>query len=96
MIYGLILAGGKGSRLYPLSRSNEPKQFLKIINEKSFLVNTVNRVTSLIDRENIYVVTNEDYKDKISYFELTTDFSSSDVMLRRYVKHIFEHAMKTK
>lgn len=65
MIYGLILAGGKGSRLYPLSRSNEPKQFLKIINEKSFLVNTVNRVTSLIDRENIYVVTNEDYKDKI-------------------------------
>ena len=37
-----------------------------------------------------------DYKDKISYFELTNDFSSSDVMLRRYVKHIFEHAMKNK
>ena len=37
-----------------------------------------------------------DYKDKVSYFELTSDFSSSDVMLRRYVKHIFEHAMKTK
>ncbi|MBQ2902029.1 MAG: ribonuclease H-like domain-containing protein [Agathobacter sp.] len=37
-----------------------------------------------------------DYKDKVSYFELTSDFSSSDVMLRRYVNHIFEHAMKTK
>ena len=37
-----------------------------------------------------------DYKDKVSYFELTHDFSSSDVMVRRYVKHIFEHAMKAK
>lgn len=37
-----------------------------------------------------------DYKDKISYFELTTDFSESDVMLRRYVNHIFDHAIKTK
>lgn len=35
-------------------------------------------------------------KDKISYFELTSDFSESDVMLRRYVKHIFEQAMQTK
>lgn len=35
-----------------------------------------------------------DYKDKVSYFELTPDFSSSDVMLRRYVNHIFELAMK--
>ncbi|MBW6410485.1 mannose-1-phosphate guanylyltransferase [Clostridium weizhouense] len=65
MIYGLILAGGKGSRLYPLSRANQPKQFLKVINEKSFLVNTVDRIKSLIDKENIYVVTNKDYKDKI-------------------------------
>jgi len=37
-----------------------------------------------------------EYKDKVSYFELTNDFSESDVMLRRYVKHIFEHAMRTK
>ena len=37
-----------------------------------------------------------DHKDKVSYFELTTDFSESDVMLRRYVKHIFEHALKSK
>ena len=37
-----------------------------------------------------------DYKDKVSYFELTPDFSSSDVMLRRYVMHIFEHAIHGK
>lgn len=65
MIYGLILAGGKGSRLYPLSRSKEPKQFLKIINNNSLLVNTVERITGLVSRENVYVVTNEDYLSKI-------------------------------
>lgn len=65
MIYGLILAGGKGTRLYPLSRQNEPKQFLKIINDKSFLQNTVERLKLLISKENIYVVTNKDYEEKI-------------------------------
>ncbi|MGL5647458.1 MAG: mannose-1-phosphate guanylyltransferase [Clostridium sp.] len=65
MIYGLILAGGKGSRLYPLSRMNRPKQFLDVINEKSFLVNTVERIAPLIEKENIYIVTNKDYEDQI-------------------------------
>lgn len=65
MIYGLVLAGGKGTRLYPLSRANQPKQFLKIINNKSFLVNTVERITPLIKKENIFVVTNQDYLEKI-------------------------------
>lgn len=65
MIYGLILAGGKGSRLYPLSRADQPKQFLKIINDKSLLSNTVDRVLPLIEKDNIYVVTNRDYEEKI-------------------------------
>ena len=71
MIYGLILAGGKGSRLYPLSRADQPKQFLKLINDNSFLVNTVDRIVPLISRENIYVVTNRDYEDKISPYITT-------------------------
>lgn len=65
MIYALVLAGGKGTRLYPLSRTTQPKQFLKLINGKSFLVNTVERITPLIGSDNIYVVTNQDYVDKI-------------------------------
>ena len=69
MLYALILAGGKGTRLYPLSREKNPKQFLKIINKKSFLRNTVDRIKPLISKDNIYVVTNQEYLDKI-YDEL--------------------------
>lgn len=65
MLYALILAGGKGLRLYPLSREKNPKQFLKVINNKSFLRNTVDRIKPLVNKENIYVVTNEEYLDKI-------------------------------
>lgn len=65
VLYALILAGGKGTRLYPLSRSSNPKQFLRVVNNKSFLRNTVDRVKPLIPKENIYVVTNEEYIEKI-------------------------------
>lgn len=65
MQYALILAGGKGTRLYPLSRSSNPKQFLKVVNNKSFLRNTVDRIKPIIPKENIYVVTNEEYIEKI-------------------------------
>ncbi len=69
MIYSLILAGGKGTRLYPLSREKNPKQFLKVINDKSFLRATIDRIKPIVPKENIYVVTNEDYLEKI-YEEL--------------------------
>ncbi|WP_294152600.1 mannose-1-phosphate guanylyltransferase [uncultured Clostridium sp.] len=79
MIYGLILAGGKGSRLYPLSRAGEPKQFLKLINDKSFLVNTVERITPIINKDNIYVVTNMEYKEKVK--EELKDMSENNIFV---------------
>ena len=69
MLYAIILAGGKGVRLYPLSREKNPKQFLKVVNDKSFLRSTVDRIKPIVPYENIFVVTNKEYLPKI-YDEL--------------------------
>lgn len=57
----IILAGGCGTRLFPLSRSCFPKQFLKIAGQKSFFQQTVERFLNLVDIQDILVVTNEKY-----------------------------------
>lgn len=57
----VILAGGGGSRLFPLSRSCYPKQFLHIAGEKSLLVQTVERFLGVVAPEDIIIVTNKDY-----------------------------------
>lgn len=57
----VILAGGGGSRLFPLSRSCYPKQFLHIAGEKSLLVQTIERFLELAEAKDIIIVTNKDY-----------------------------------
>jgi mannose-1-phosphate guanylyltransferase len=55
-LYGVILAGGKGERLWPLSREKFPKQLLEL-SQKSLLQHTYDRITTLIPSENSAVVT---------------------------------------
>lgn len=57
----VILAGGSGSRLWPLSRSMHPKQFLNINEEKSMLQNTIDRLDEL-DIESINIIANRDHR----------------------------------
>ncbi|MCS7121539.1 MAG: mannose-1-phosphate guanylyltransferase/mannose-6-phosphate isomerase [Archaeoglobaceae archaeon] len=60
----VILAGGKGTRLWPLSRESMPKQFLKIFGESLFQ-KTVKRATLLSDLKDIFVVTNKEYRFRV-------------------------------
>ncbi len=58
----IILAGGSGTRLWPLSRDRYPKQFINLQNKPSLFQNTFKRSLLLADLSDIYVVTNEKYK----------------------------------
>lgn len=60
----IIMAGGKGERFWPMSRTNMPKQFLALTDSNLTMIQlTVKRVEPLVDIDDIYVVTNEKYKD---------------------------------
>jgi mannose-1-phosphate guanylyltransferase len=62
--YVAIMAGGIGSRFWPMSRTNYPKQFLDILNTgKTLIQSTFDRFAGFIPSENIYVVTSDIYKE---------------------------------
>src|SRR5689334_14967746 len=64
--YCIIMAGGIGSRFWPMSRNNYPKQFIDILGTgKSLLQQTYERFTTICPVENIYIVTNESYVDYV-------------------------------
>ena len=60
------MAGGVGSRFWPMSRRNMPKQFLDILGTgKSFIRSTYERFLPLVPKENFLVVTNRAYRDLV-------------------------------
>ncbi|ASZ10380.1 mannose-1-phosphate guanylyltransferase [Chitinophaga pendula] len=65
--YVAIMAGGIGSRFWPYSRTDYPKQFLDILNTgKTLLQWTYERFSQFIPKENIYVVTHQQYTSKVA------------------------------
>jgi mannose-1-phosphate guanylyltransferase len=61
----VIMAGGRGERLWPRSRRQCPKQLLNLVGERSLLQQSVERIRSLTDDDRIYVVTNIDYAEQV-------------------------------
>ena len=60
--YAVIMAGGIGSRFWPVSRTGHPKQFIDILGTgKTLIQNTYERFLKIVPKENIYIVTNEGY-----------------------------------
>src|SRR5947209_1945537 len=57
--YGLIMAGGRGTRFWPRSRKRSAKQVLRFFGERSLIQQTVDRLRGVIEPENIWIITNE-------------------------------------
>ena len=65
--YVAIMAGGIGSRFWPMSRTDHPKQFLDILNKgRTLIQSTYDRFANFIPRENIYIVTSEQYRTLVA------------------------------
>lgn len=58
-MYSVILCGGSGTRLWPLSRKNFPKQFLNLYGDHSLIQETFLRISKVVPKKNIYFSTNE-------------------------------------
>ncbi len=64
--YAIIMAGGIGSRFWPISRTSYPKQFIDILGTgKTLIQNTYERFLKVCPKENIYIVTNDNYLDLV-------------------------------
>jgi mannose-1-phosphate guanylyltransferase len=64
-LYVLVLSGGAGTRLWPLSRRDRPKQFLELLGERSLLQDTVDRVSEFVPGERIFVVAPPEHRPLI-------------------------------
>jgi len=75
----VILAGGIGIRLWPLSRKNYPKQFLKLYDDRSLLQLTVERLLHILRPEDIIIITNREYKSHVlsDLLSLSPDYQNA-------------------
>lgn len=78
-IYVVIMAGGVGSRFYPMSTSSMPKQFLPLFSNKSMIRETYERVLPLVDTENILVSSNHSFASLIEH--TLPEVSSQNLLL---------------
>src|SRR5689334_17892156 len=63
--YGLILAGGRGTRFWPRSRRSSAKQVLNVVGDRSLIQATVDRLSPVIPPERLWILTNDHLRDVI-------------------------------
>lgn len=81
MIIPVILSGGSGTRLWPLSRKNLPKQFLPLAGDASLFQQTVERAVTVQDASAPIVVCSEDHRFLVAEQLLELGVAGSDIML---------------
>jgi len=74
----LIMAGGQGTRFWPMSSEKRPKQFLAITSEKSLILETFARLKKIVPAENIYIVADGRYASQI--YQSLPEFKSDNLI----------------
>ncbi len=88
-MYSVILCGGSGTRLWPMSRKNLPKQFLKLYEDKSLLQGTFDRIHKLLPSDHIFFITN---KDSVVYVlnqirKIDRKFSEKNIIVEPFARN---------
>jgi mannose-1-phosphate guanylyltransferase len=94
---GLILAGGSGTRFWPLSRTKTPKQVLKLAGDKEMINFTIDRCNPYIENEDIYIITNEEQAEllqQVTGSRMTPDRIFSEPSARNTAPCILYSALR--
>ena len=84
--YCVIMAGGSGTRFWPLSRTAKPKQFLDVADTgKTFIRQTFERFGKIVPQENIIVVTASRYKELV--MEQIPELAENNLLLEPYSRN---------
>jgi len=81
MITPVVLSGGSGTRLWPLSRKSHPKQLLPLLNETSLLQDTINRLHGIKGIEKTVIICNEEYRFMVAEQARSTSVGVSAIIL---------------
>ncbi|MDH5712157.1 MAG: mannose-1-phosphate guanylyltransferase/mannose-6-phosphate isomerase, partial [Gammaproteobacteria bacterium] len=84
MIVPVILSGGSGTRLWPLSRKMHPKQLLPLLNETTLLQDTVNRFKNATEINHAVVICNESYRFMVAEQVRQSAMKSVDIILEPF------------
>jgi mannose-1-phosphate guanylyltransferase len=65
MLHAVVMAGGSGTRFWPKSRRNQPKQLLRLFGDSSMLQQTVERISALVPAERVLIITGSDQAEAV-------------------------------
>ena len=66
MLHAIIMAGGAGTRFWPASRADRPKQLLKLVGDRTMIQSTIDRLGDLVPPERVLIVTNRSLVEPIA------------------------------